>query len=391
MPPKARLPKTIWILGFVSMFMDISSEMVHGVLPVFLTTVMGATYAQVGIIDGVGAGAALLFKVISGPVSDYLKHKKYLVFFGYFVGAISKPCFALATSTNFIFLTHVADRMGKGIRGAPRDALIAEITSPSMRGKAFGLRQSLDTVGAFIGPVLAIMLMSVFGEHLRLLFWLALIPGLMSVALILFGVEEPPQSSARVTRIKVWKFNHFSNAFWEACAMGFILQLCRVGDAFLILRAKDFGITTNYLPGVLIVMNIIYSLTSYPAGALSDKVGRKTVITLGFVILAIANGLLALSSNVIFTLLGVILWGLQMGLTQSNLVALVTDTCDASLRGSALGLFNLFSVIAMVIGGSCTGYLWDHFGASTGFFVASCVAVFGLIILQFQRRLAHLQ
>lgn len=281
--------------------------------------------------------------------------------------------------------------MGKGIRGAPRDALIAEITPPSLRGKAFGLRQALDTVGAFIGPILAIILMSLLGDQLRLVFWVALIPGLLAVALILLGVEEPKNAPTGETPMKAWKFNHFSAAFWEACAMGFILQLSRLGDAFLILRAKDFGVATHFLPGVLIVMNIVYSLTSYPAGSLSDRVGRKTVITFGFLLLALANGLLALNASIVITFLGIVLWGIQMGLTQSNLIALVTDTCPATLRGTALGIYNLFSAIAMIIGGSSTGYIWDHFGASTAFYVAASVSVIGLVLLQFQRRLNRYQ
>lgn len=383
-----KLPKTIWILGFVSLFMDVSSEMVHGVLPIFLTTVLGASYAQVGLIDGVGSGVALFFKVLSGPLSDYLKHKKYLVMFGYLLGAVSKPLFALATTPHFVFATHVVDRMGKGIRGAPRDALIAEITPAELRGQAFGLRQALDTVGAFLGPLLAIVLLSAFATNLRLLFWIALIPGLISVLLIFLGVEEPKTILDPKPVIEGGPLKRFSKNFWEACGIAFVLQLAKLGDVFLILRTKDFGLNTQYLPGVLILMNFIYAMTSYPAGSLSDRLGRKRVISLGFLILFVANLLLATSSSLLITGLAIALWGIQLGLTQGNLVALVTDTSPPHLRGTALGVFNFFSAIAMVIGGSGAGFLWDHFGASTTFLTAGSLAFLGLVLFQIQKKLS---
>lgn len=380
------LPRAIWVLGFVSMFMDISSEIVHGLLPVFLVSVLGASYTSVGIIEGLGEGTALLFKIFSGPLSDRLKNRKSLVLLGYSLGALSKPLFALATNSSLVLGARLFDRMGKGIRGAPRDALVADIAPEQLRGKAFGLRQSLDTVGAFLGPLLAILLMYLLHENFRLIFWLALIPGLISVSLIIFGVREPENKSEVKNNLSFKTLRNFGRAFWIVCICGAVLQLARFSEAFLILRAKDLGLAISWSPVVLVAMNIVYALSAYPVGDLSDKIGRKKLIALGFAVLILADITMAFGQNLYWIFLGILLWGLHLGLTQGILAALVADTCPTEYRGTAYGLFNLLSALALIIGSPLAGYLWDKSGAATTFLAAAVISLLGLAILLLKLR-----
>lgn len=379
---KDKLPKEIWILGFVSLFTDVSSEIVHGLLPVFLVSVLAASYTTVGIVEGLGEGTALLFKIISGPLSDRLKNRKSLVLLGYALGALSKPLFAIAPSSFVVMGARIFDRMGKGIRGAPRDALIADITPDSLRGGAFGLRQSLDTVGAFVGPLLAILLMYTLNGNFRLIFWLAAVPGLLSVGLIVFGLQEPETNSANKKSLSLKDLRNFNKAFWFVCTLGAILQMARFSEAFLILRAKDYGLSFGWAPVVLVVMNIVYALTAYPAGEWSDRGGRKKIILIGFLVLVLADLALGLGNNLFWVFGGVALWGLHLGLTQGILAALVADTCPREYRGTAYGFFNLFSAVALILGGPLAGFLWDKFGAVATFLFSAGIAVFCLILLQ---------
>lgn len=380
-PNRQKMPKAIWVLGFVSLFMDVSSEIVHGLLPVFLVSVLGASYTSVGLIEGLGEGTALLFKIFSGPLSDRLKNRKSLVFIGYALGALSKPLFALAQSSFLVMGARLFDRMGKGIRGAPRDALVADIAPESLRGKAFGLRQSLDTVGAFIGPLLAILLMHLLNDNFRLIFWMAVIPGLISVSLIVFGVREPEHKSATKNGLSLKGLRNFNQAFWVVCSCGAVLQLARFSEAFLILRAKDFGLSFGLIPLVLVAMNIVYSLSAYPAGDLSDRIGRKKIVLVGFFVLVLADLAIGFGTNLFWVFAGVALWGLHLGLTQGILAALVADTCPREYRGTAFGIFNLFSAMALILGSPLAGFLWDRFGAPTTFLTGAAVALLGLIVL----------
>lgn len=372
------LPRAIWVLGFVSLFMDVSSEIIHGLLPVFLVTVLGASYTAVGLVEGIGEGATLLVKILSGPFSDRLRKRKTLVLIGYSLAAFSKPLFAIATSVQMVFGARLSDRIGKGIRGAPRDALIADVADESIRGKAYGLRQSLDTAGAFIGPLLAIALMSLLNENFRLIFWLAMIPALISVALIIFGVHEPDQVSTPSNGFSLKDIRGFSRAFWLVCACGGILQLARLSEAFLILRAKELGLAVGLAPLVLVAMNIVYAISAYPLGGLSDRIGRKKLLIIGTFILAVSHLMIGLGTNLIWAFLGVALWGLHMGFTQGVLAAFVADTCPVEYRGTAFGFFNLFSAIALMIGSPLAGFLWDQYGAGTTFTVAAGITVVGL-------------
>jgi len=383
------LPKAIWVLGFVSLLMDISSEIVHGLLPVFLVTVLGASYTSVGLIEGFGEATALILKVLSGPLSDFMKNRKSLVLAGYFMGALSKPLFAIAQSSSFILSARMFDRMGKGIRGAPRDALIADITAPELRGKAYGLRQSLDTVGAFLGPLFAIGLMYLLHNNFRMIFWIALIPGALAVLLIIFGVHEPKHNTTKKNK---WRFNDirkFSHTFWIVCVFGALLQLARFSEAFLILRTNDLGLAVGLAPLVLVTMNIVYAVIAYPAGVLSDRVDRKIIILIGFLFLILADIAVGLGTNLYWVFSGIILWGIHLGLTQGLLSALVVDSCPTEYRGTAFGIFNLFCAMALILGSPLAGYLWDKYGAATTFLTGAAVALAGIVVLVSQKYHAH--
>jgi len=371
----------IWALGFVSLFMDVSSEIVHGLLPVFLVTVLGASVTAVGVLEGLAEGTALILKVFSGSLSDILGRRKPLVLLGYGMGALSKPFFAIAESVAVVYAARIFDRIGKGIRGAPRDALVADLAPAEVRGRAFGLRQSLDTVGAFLGPALAIVLMRWSHDDFRTVFWIAAIPGLIAVSVLYFGVREPDTAPATAQGRKLaWDdLKKFQRSFWFVVAAGALFQLARFSEAFLILRASDIGLALEWAPLVLIVMNIVYSLAAYPVGYLSDRIGRAWFLGAGLAVLCAADMLLALDDSLPGIFTGIALWGLHMGLTQGILAALVADTCDARLRGTAFGLFNLFSAIALVLASTLAGILWDQVGPMATFLAGAILAMVSLV------------
>lgn len=379
---KEKIPRSIYALGFVSLLMDTSSEIVHGLLPVFLVSVLGASFTTVGLIEGFGEASALALKVFSGPLSDRWRKRKPLVLLGYTMGALSKPLFALASSPLGIFGARVFDRTGKGIRGAPRDALVADIAPPALRGAAFGLRQSMDTVGAFLGPLLAILLMSLSGGNYRLVFWLAVIPGLLSVVVMLTGVKEPETKISQPSkRVFFSAVRTFGSSFWIVTGAGAIFQFARFSEAFLILRATDLGLSLALAPAVLIVMNIVYSISAYPIGWLSDRMRREWLIVLGFFVLALSDVVLGLGNNLTHVFWGVGLWGLHLGFTQGILAALVADTCPSDFRGTAYGVFNLFSALALLGASATAGFLWDHYGPSVTFMTSAALALVGLSAL----------
>lgn len=379
---KAKLPRGIWALGFVSLFMDTSSEIVHGLLPVFLVSVLGASMTSVGVLEGLAEAATLIAKVFSGPFSDWLGRRKPLVVIGYTMGAVSKPLFALAGSVSIVFGARLFDRIGKGIRGAPRDALVADIAPPELRGRAFGLRQSLDTIGAFLGPMLAIALMALTQNDFRTIFWLATIPGVLSVCVLLFGVrEEKTDRKEAVRRIQFEDLKELPSSFWLVAGAGALFQLARFSEAFLILRAQDLGLGLELAPLVLIVMNIVYALSSYPVGHLSDRMRREWFLLWGILVLAFSDLALGFADGPYIAFLGVVLWGLHMGLTQGTLAALVADTCGSYLRGTAYGVFNLFSAISLLFASIVAGFLWDRFGAKITFFFGAGFSILSLLAL----------
>jgi len=382
-----KLPRSIWALGFVSLFMDTSSEIVHGLLPVFLVSVLGASVTSIGILEGLAEAAVLVMKVFSGPISDLMARRKPLVVLGYSMGALSKPLFALAGSVPVVYGARLFDRVGKGIRGAPRDALVADIAPPELRGRAFGLRQSLDTVGAFLGPLLAIFLMQVTNGNYRTVFWLATIPGLLCVGTLLFGVEEEEKGQKQEVnrRIHIQEIKMFPVSFWFVVGAGAIFQLAKFSEAFLILRAKDFGLALHLAPLVLIVMNLVYALSAYPVGHFSDRIRREWFLIAGIIVLCLSELVLGVADGLPLAFVGIVLWGLHMGLTQGTLAALVADTCPPDRRGSAYGLFNLFSAIALLLASTIAGLLWDRVGASATFLAGGGLSFLSLIVFAFTR------
>ena len=378
------VPAGVWTLGFVSMFMDVSSEMIHSLLPVFLVTGLGASVALVGVIEGVAEAAASITKVFSGYISDRLGKRKLLAVIGYGLGALSKPIFPLAVTPFDVFGARFADRIGKGIRGAPRDALVADLVSPEIRGAAFGLRQSLDTIGAFAGPLVAMGLMVLLAGDIRGVFAWAVVPALVAVALLLFGVREPVASkqgdpSARIP-IRWREVGTIGRPFWSVVSLGVVFTLARFSEAFLVLRAQDVGLPIALVPIVMVVMNVVYSLVSAPAGSLSDRIDRRWILASGLVCLIAADLALAFGTDVLAILVGVALWGLHMGLTQGLLAALIVDTAPARLRGTAFGVFNLASGVAMLAASTVAGLLWTGSSPTTTFLVGAGFAGVALVM-----------
>jgi MFS family permease len=386
--PLRKIPPSIWALGFVSLLMDISSELIHSLLPVFMVTTLGISMFVVGLIEGAAEATALIIKVFSGALSDYWGKRKPLAVLGYGLGAFSKPLFAMATSSGWIITARLLDRVGKGIRGAPRDALVADIAPPELRGAAFGLRQSLDTVGAFLGPTLAVIFMLLWNDNFRAVFWVATVPAFMCVALLVWGVKEPDQpiTTKRSNPISRANLARLSPAYWWVVGVGAIFTLARFSEAFLVLRAQQGGLALAWTPLVLIGMNIVYASCAYPFGKLADKVRHTWLLAWGLLLLIGADSLLAYSNSGVVFWAGVALWGLHMAMTQGLLAAMVADTAPADLRGTGYGFFNLLSGVAMLIASGLAGWLWQGWGASFTFVAGIGFAALALLLLMLRPR-----
>ena len=390
MTSRPAIPRGVWILGFVSLLMDVSSEMIHGLLPVYLTAVLGASALVVGLIEGIAESTALIVKVFSGALSDRWRKRQPIAAAGYGLGALSKPLFALATGAGLVFAARFIDRIGKGIRGAPRDALIADIAPREIRGAAFGLRQALDTVGAFAGPLLAIALMLAWNDNFRAVFWVAVVPGIASFLLIAFGVREPEHREGEGARRSEVTFDRatlaaLGAAFWGVTAAGAALTLARFSEAFLVLRAADLHLADAFAPAVLVAMNLVYSLSAYPVGLLADRIAPRRLLFWGVAFLVASDIALALAGNLAVAGVGIALWGLHMGFTQGVLAAMVAQVAPAALRGTAFGLFNLASGVAMLVSSALAGALWTWAGPAatfwTGaFFALACAAITRLAV-----------
>lgn len=375
-----KIHPTVWALGFVSLFMDISSEIIHSLLPVFLVTVIGASVQTVGLIEGVAEATAMVTRVFSGSLSDWFGKRKGLAVVGYGLGTLSKPLFAMAASSSAVFSARFIDRVGKGIRGAPRDALVADVTPPEQRGAAYGLRQSLDSVGAFAGPLIAIGLMILTGNHFRLIFWIAFIPGVLAIAMLLFGVREPVAVSSKGFRAPLSRHSLrlLGRRYWQVVLIGAMFTLARFSEAFLLLRAENVGLNVSLIPLVLVVMNIAYSLTAYPVGHLSDRIGRQGLMAVGLIVLIVSDIFLALAGGLWLVFVGAVLWGLHMGLTQGLISALIADAIPPEVRGTAFGMFGLISGMALLSASLLAGWLWQSFGAPATFWGGSLIAVLTL-------------
>jgi MFS family permease len=382
-PARPAIPRGIWVLGFVSMLMDISSEMVHSLLPMFLVGSLGVSVLVVGIIEGLAEATALIVKVFSGALSDYIGRRKGLAVLGYALGALSKPLFAISSGAGLVITARLVDRVGKGIRGAPRDALVADIAPPEVRGAAFGLRQSLDTVGAFTGPLLAVGLMLLWANDFRAVFWVAVIPGVLSVLLLMVGVREPERQAdtPRSNPINRANMRRLSAAYWWVVGIGAVFTLARFSEAFLVLRAQQLGVAMAWVPLVMVAMNVVYAASAYPFGWLSDRISHTRLLVAGLLVLVLADAVLATSTDWVSLLLGVALWGVHMGMTQGLLATMVADTAPADLRGTAFGLFNLVSGVAMLIASVLAGWLWDTHGAASTFVAGAVFALSALLLL----------
>lgn len=388
--PRAPIPRTVWALGFVSLFMDLSSELIHALLPIYLVTTMGMSVTALGALEGAAEATSMIVKIFSGALSDWLGRRKGLLLFGYGLAASTKPLFPLASTPALVATARLLDRVGKGIRGAPRDALVADIAPPEIRGACFGLRQSMDTIGAFGGPLLAIALMLAFSDQIRTVLWFAAIPAFVAVALILFGIREPEHEAppGRFRSPLHWKsLREFSGRYWYVVGVGATFTLARFSEAFLVLRARQTGLDFAWIPGVMVVMSLAYSLSAYPVGVLSDRWDRRALLACGLVLLIAADLLLGAGASMMTLFAGVAIWGLHMGFTQGILAAMVADAAPPALRGTAFGVFNLASGICMLLASAIAGWIWDRSGAPATFFTGAALAVVPLVMCALAPRL----
>jgi len=380
------MPSGIWALGLVSMFMDISSELIHSLLPLFMSGVLGASMTTIGMIEGIAEATALIAKMCSGFLSDWLAKRKMITLFGYALSAITKPVFPLAASIGWVFFARLADRIGKGIRGAPRDALVADLAPPELRGAAFGLRQALDSFGACIGPLLAILFMLLLANDITMVLWIAVIPAFMAVAIMMFRVHDTRTAEATVKPtfpMLLGEVRRLQLQYWLIVGLGAVFMLARFSEAFLILRAEHVGLALAYIPVVMVVMSLAYAIVSFPAGVAADCYSRSALLLLGLFVLIVADTLLAIADSVWPVVGGAALWGVHMGLTQGLLAKLVADTVPAQLRGSAFGFFNLVSGVALLVASVIAGVLWDQWGPSATFWTGAMfagIAVTGILL-----------
>jgi MFS family permease len=386
-PPRAstlsQIPASVWVLGCVSLCMDISSEIIHSLLPMFMMASLGASAATIGLIEGIAEAVSPIVKVFSGVLSDYLGNRKWLAVAGYGLGALSKPLFAVAPTIGVVVTARVIDRIGKGIRGAPRDALVADVTPPHLRGAAFGLRQSLDTVGAFLGPLLAVVIMLASANDFRLAFWLAVIPGVLAVALLTFGIDEPARQSGvkRINPLTRDNIRQLGAPFWWVVAVGSVFALARFSEAFLVLRAMGSGVPVALVPLVMVAMNVVYALSAYPLGKLADKASHLRLLIAGLAILFVSDVVLAHAVHWPVLLVGIALWGLHMGMTQGLLATMVSHSAPAHLRGTAFGIFNLTSGLVTLASSVIAGELWDRIGAAATFDAGAVFCVVTIMLL----------
>ena len=391
-PSRPRLPAGVWVLGFVSLLADVASEMVHSLLPLFLVGTLGVGMLAVGLIEGIAEATALIVKVFSGALSDRLGRRKGLAVAGYTIGALTKPAFALATGAGMVVAARFVDRIGKGIRGAPRDALLADITPAGLRGAAFGLRQSLDTVGAVLGPLLATALMLAWANDIRAVFWVAVVPGLMAAGLLWLGVREPPRPPAPAGEAKVGPsidraaLARLGAGCWQIVGLGAVFTLARFSEAFLVLRAPQVGVAIAWVPLVMVAMNVVYAASAYPFGRLADTLSRRALLAALLVLLIAADLVLAVATGPGGLFVGVALWGLHMGLSQGILAAMVADSAPADLRGTAFGVFNLCAGLSMLAASVIAGWLWQSAGSAATFHAGAAFAGAALAWLLLARR-----
>lgn len=382
-PRISRLSSGVWALGFVSLFMDLSSEMIHGLLPVFLVGTLGVSAAGLGLIEGLAESTAAITKIFSGVWSDRLGRRKPLAIVGYGMAAITKPLFPLADSVVTAFSARFIDRIGKGIRGAPRDALVADLSAPEERGAAYGLRQTLDTIGAFLGPLIAVGLMLWLADNVRMVFWIATAPAVISVLILVFAVHEPSATRPKAVRgnpLAGFHWRVFPAPFWRLVVIVILFTFTRSSEAFLVLRAQSVGLREAYAPLALVAMNLAYVLSAYPAGALSDRMSRHRLLALGCIVMLVADGCLAFGRTPTVIFIGIAAWGLHMGMTEGLLNALTADHAPAHLRGTAFGVVNLVRGVMLLVASLVAGALWTNFGPAATFLAGAVFALLTAVI-----------
>jgi MFS family permease len=377
---RPRIPKTIWMLGFVSLFTDMSSEIVHSLLPLLLATGLGASATIIGLIEGSAEALVMVTKVFSGYISDAIGRRKPLVLFGYGLAALTKPIFPLADSVWLFTTARMLDRFGKGVRGAPRDAMVSELSPAEIRGASFGLRQSMDTVGAVLGPLLAVTLLWLTANNINLVLWVAVIPGFIAVFLLFTFVPEPNMPNKKAARLPISRegLHQLGKPYWRLVLVGAIISLARFSEAFLILRASNLHLPLTFIPLVLVVMSVVYALSAYPAGKLSDRMPRHHLLALGMVLLALACLAMAMATNYWLLFFGIALWGLHMGFSQGILASMVADTANESFRGTAFGVFNLVSGLGLLLASVIAGGLWDYINPSASFIFGAGISILSI-------------
>ena len=382
--PQTPIPRTVWTLGFISLLMDLSSEMVHSILPVFLVTTLGAGVLTVGLIEGFAVATAHIVKIFSGALSDYWGHRKRLILIGYGLAALTKPLFPVAGSVDTVFTARFLDRIGKGIRGAPRDALIADVAPANIRGACFGLRQAMDTVGAVLGPLLAILLLYLYAGNIRAVLWFAVAPAALTVILIISGIHEPKPDERQTVYRPVFHpsvFGRFPKSYWRVVSIGALFSLARFSEAFLVLQSQQSGLSATFAPLVMVVMSLFYALSAYPAGMLSDVMKHHHVLSFGLILLIMADLVLASSVTPYGVLFGASLWGLHMGLTEGVLASLVAGATPMELKGWAFGVFNFVSGVSALVASILAGWLWQFHGSAQTFYAGAGFAVLAIILI----------
>ncbi len=390
----AALPRTVVVLGLTSLCMDASSELIHSILPVFLVSILGASAVTVGLLEGLAEATASITKVFSGVLSDRWRRRKGLIIAGYGLAALTKPMFPLAGSVGWIFAARFLDRVGKGIRGAPRDALIAEVVRPDERNAAFGLRQSLDSLGAFLGPLAAIGLLLLWSDDLRAVLWVAVVPAGLAVALLVFGIEEPERvadvsPSRRATtpwRKLMLLAGDLDRRYWLVVALGGVIALARFSEAFLILRGQQLGLPLHFVPAIAMVMSLVYAASAYPTGLAARYWSRRRLLAVSLVVLVVADLLLAAATSPAQVFAGAACWGLHLGLSQGLLSALVADTVDHRHLGTAFGFYNVLTGLMLFLGSGVAGVLWESLGAPATFLVGAGFSLIALTALLFAAR-----
>jgi MFS family permease len=382
MATRPRLPRNVWVLGFVSLFMDLSSEIYHALLPAFITLVLGLPATALGAIDGIAEATANFAKLFSGRLSDRSLRRKPWIMAGYGLGALSKPLFALATNAPAVLAARFTDRIGKGIRGSPRDAMVADETPAEIRGRAFGLRQALDTVGALLAPLVAVGLMILLASNIRAVFWIAIIPAAISFLLAWLVLTEPERHLAPIKKSPFFAgFKQLDKETKRLLQVGFLFSLARFSEAFLILKGIDIGLSEAMSPLTLAIFNLAYVALAFPAGSLSDRMSPRSILIAGMGVLIAGNLVLAETNSFAGVVVGTALWGAHMALTQGIFSRMIADSAPEELRATSFGAFWFTSGVATLLASLGAGWLWDREGPSATFITSAAIAAVALAML----------